>query len=434
MMTTTTRRRPKSTAFDGTAAPTTAQHRTSLEEGLVAATSDRSAGARLMRRGWRQAVQSAYEQNQAAARVAAAQHLRAVTLVLPEVARGNDEEEEAPSQPRLLQVTYPKGIQGRGTFTDQVDYLPHDLVVATIQSLHPSEALRSSHLALLSPRVFWSLLYHFHQSPEAPVGGRADVLHAALHWSCPALDWSYLRRRPEQLSAKARENRRQQQDPQSSTVDWEAAAAAIADVESAMEHLWEPGPGTTAEDADDDDDDWAIVTPTEEDADELRECLIQAENTGPRATEPHLETMVQALSQRCTIRNWRELANAEAATLYSQLRAALPDAPCSRTDVAAWIDQAQQRSLEEILVEMCDGDLDAVDALREGARSGTPADLAVWESIPGLLWQQLRAAVDPPPVYTERTLQRWCRRARRALEQLEWLADYATPIEDASGR
>jgi hypothetical protein len=426
----TTRRRQKSTLMDGTVNP-----KTSLEEGLVAATSDRSSAARLMRRGWRQAVQSAYEQNQAAARVAAVQNLSSSKLIfslLDSNAHG------ANTQQQQLQVSYPKGIQGRGTFTDVVDYLPLDLVVAAVQSLHPSEALRSSHLALLSPRVFWSLLYHFHQQhlntndvESLTQLGWGDVVHAAMQWSCPSCDWSYLRRRPEQLSAKALENQRQKQQ---NTVDWEAAAAAITDVESAMEHMWENATsnGATPNAASvDEEDDWMIVTPTEEDLDELRECILAVEcGTAPLDTDS-VENIVQALSQRCAIRNWRELANRDGADLFAQLHDAIQDDHIlvSVDAVEAWIEQAQLRSLEEIMVEICNGDMKALEGLRDGVRSGTPADLAIWESIPGTLLQQLKASV-PDHECTEPDLQRWCRRARRAMEQLEWLADYASPIED----
>lgn len=474
-------------------------------EGLIAGTvaDQTSAQGQLMRRGWRQAVQSAYEQNQAASRVAAAQSYLIVTkdsnkrsgnttkrIAFDIVVRNGGTEEEAIDnedslhQQKQLRVTYPKGVQGRGNWTDTVDYLPINVLKATIAAIHPSEALRASNLSLLSPRVFWSLLYHHNNShPQSSVGGMdvrnlknggdqdvvssGDAVQDALVWACPDLDWSFLRRRPVQLSAKAFENLRQQQDKDSPATDWEAAASAIAAVEQAMEDL--PSafsanerslPGNVGSDGDCGHAvNWRVKTPTEEDIDELKDCIVPYDpHSYPNPELSKFDSFDLAdvtdfLCHDLSIRNWRELANVDdACYVFMRLRYLLRkqeerrivrdlvqgidyassyhDVAVSLMAVSSWIDYAQLQSLDEIMVEICDGDTEAVETLRDEANSGTPKDLALWQSIPGLLRERFPKS-DGPTVKTQpdiTTIQVWCDRARKAVEQLEWLDLYTTPL------
>ena len=69
---TPTRKRSKMTPH-GDGSSSSSNSGTNWIEGLVSSTTDRTTSARTMRQGWRQAVESAYEQNQASARVAAAE-------------------------------------------------------------------------------------------------------------------------------------------------------------------------------------------------------------------------------------------------------------------------------------------------------------------------------------------------------------------------
>jgi hypothetical protein len=65
-----------------------------------------------MRKGWKQAVQDAYEQNKAHARLAA------VTVGNYTVSVQNESN---------MSVTFKKGILGRGDFDEVVDFLPKDV-------------------------------------------------------------------------------------------------------------------------------------------------------------------------------------------------------------------------------------------------------------------------------------------------------------------
>jgi hypothetical protein len=254
---------------------------------------DSSSGARLVRQGWRKAVLDAYEQNQATARLAAvaaacatsssssAATATAAAAAAPgEVAAGavvqfqcwkpagdhsaslvavtvdesailtEDEQDNDTAATRKatwqLEVKYPKGVQGRGNFEERVDYISYAVLKSLIRSIYPvnAEALRPENLALVSPRVLWSLLFHWQRRRQSNNNNNSsntnNAIHEALRTMHPDLDWSFLRRRKQQLSEKALENMRQQQEKSNSRSsansvgqDYEAAAAAILAVEHA---------------------------------------------------------------------------------------------------------------------------------------------------------------------------------------------------------
>lgn len=431
---------------------------------LLGSLQDSGTAGRLMRKNWKQAVNSSYEQNQAVARLAAVANMysngNGVTMQRvyrdgrPVPDNVNDDDDKEDNTDYALQVTYPKGIQGRGNYVDTVDYLPQQVLKSVVAAIHPADALRQENLALLSPRVFWSVLYHYHQNNNNNNNDTAAVsvsIHAALQALQPDLDWSFLRRRKEQLSSKARENLRQEEEATATKAgaaanDYEAAAAAIASVEQAMGELTAHDrsqrrsrlraaalrrlQGSTVTDS---EDSWQIVTPDELDEDELTECVNSC--TAPEGQS--IETLVQTLIQKCQIPNWRVLANANAAALAAQVELPVDT-------VTAWMVQAQQESIDEITVEICQGNVDAVELLREAARSGTPKDLAAWRWIVDTLHEELVSYQEQQKQLDDQqhqdikeetiavpdaeTLQLWCDRAQHTLEQIEWLNWYATPI------
>ena len=151
------------------------------------------------------------------------------------------------------------------------------------------ESLRGSNLALLSPRVLWSLVYHHQQPQQSEQEGNhtttvGDVIPLALQQTCsrpglvlfaPASAAAVAQGAGELAAAAGGQN-----DDSSSANDsnWEAAAAAIAAVERAMEdgvvvdgvngETREDGATTTTTTTT-----WTLETPTEEDLDELTECI-----------------------------------------------------------------------------------------------------------------------------------------------------------------
>jgi len=427
-------------------------------EALLGTLHSTSTASRLMRKNWKQAVNSVYEQNQAVARLAAVVSGTCQLQLVdargsPVSATDNDvdtENDTAMTLDSQLQVTYPKGVQGRGNYTDTVDCISVSLLQSVVAAIQPAEAARPENLCLLSPRVFWSLRWHF------PTGS----VEQALQQVAPANDWSFLRRRKQQLSDKARENLRQEQvsdNAAGQVVDYEAAAAAIYAVENAMGDLRAADRQRQAaraaaaalcrqrqESSTDNDTAWQLVTPTERDEDELRTCITTANARLVRGdTTLSVDAMVHQLLQH-GITNWRVLANCSdelAANLAANCQV-----PISSFDT--WMERAQQESLDEIIMEVCQDNVDAVALLRDGARSGTPKDLAAWRWIVDSLHQELVAyAKNAFAATTHATnskedeetnmaklpgpeaLQLWCGRAHQAVQQLEWLGMYTTPLE-----
>jgi hypothetical protein len=382
---------------------------------LLGTLESKSKGGALLRKGYRRAVENAYEQNRAVARLAAIP--RGVS-----VQREGDTMDETSGG--LLKVTFRKGIQGRGDFIEEVDYLPLEVLRNVVAAIHPAnpEALRPANLALLSPRVLWSIVYHH---PGQTVNDALMTLH-------PALDWSFLQRRKQELSTKARENRRQEQeDSRQPSNDWEAAAAAIASVEEAMENLQTLEHGqrrSTILQAIEQRSTWQIVTPDEIDEEEIETCL----QGGPLWEKlPYTKTeLAEKLQRVCKIRNWRELANTEKDTLVAALGLA-GDPAYIRSHVQAWLERAQQESLDEIMVEICEGRMDVVEALADSARSATPTELAAWKWIAEELHHELASGFyldKPEDCPTAIELERFCHHAETCLAQLAWTGAFATPI------
>jgi hypothetical protein len=186
---------------------------------------------------------------------------------------------------------------------------------------------------------------------------------------------------------------------------------------------------------------WTIVTPNETDEDELAECVRAGsvdddddETTTRHIIVPHL------LAQN--IHNWRELANYDAtalSTALSSLSSSGDNIDYHVDTVQSWIDYAQLQTMDEIMVEICDGNEDAVIILREMARTETPRDLVLWSPMVTALHQTIMTTAASSSSFATATagwpydvaqVARWCGRARSALHQLPWLDEFTTPIFD----
>ena len=394
-------------------------------------------------------------------------------------------------------------------YTDVVDFIEYDVLVAAIGEIYPSQALRSFHLALLSPRVFWSLVYHYNNnnnqqnhttgttttttSTNNPHPSSGDVIQDALKWSCPDLDWTYLRRRPEQLSEKALENLRQEHERsnQNPTMDWEAAAAAILSVEQSMDDMMvqtrndadlsllsSSNPSTSAPITTDNHHDWQWRRDTmNSDLSELIECINSYEadsTTGSIDTTESdvifypMNHIVYALTQKLHLSNYYDLANVpdRPPELYDRLKQVLSDVdqrpvphilPVNENNetvevtaaaIEQWIESAQETAVYFSMTLICNDDTTMVDILTETLRCSTPRDLIFWESVPGLCVEQIRnrwrdvavaEKLSPTQMHewertieehvTESNILKFCRRAHITLEQVTWMNDYVTAIE-----
>jgi len=359
----------------------------------------------VLRGAMRNAITRQYDVSRAVTRVSAVQAGKYSIIAT------KNEQSLEPSTIQQLKIKFNKGLEGRGEFEETVDYIPRDALEAVVKAIHTSdpESLRAATLAQLSPRVFWSILKETTNSSNTIEGALQEIL--------PVLDWSFLRRRKQALSEKAKENLRQKEIVNGVQEDnLEKAAEAVQAVEDAMEQLHtydqtqrRNRAAHAALTRQDEVTSWSLVTPTEKDEQELLECL---------GGDSHFVSTLISLG----IHNWRELANIDDVNhLAAQIK--LENA----STVEAWIDRAQEESAEEIIVEICDNNIEAVEALREEARTGTVKDLANWRSIPEMLLTSAPSLGNLK--ITVENIQIWCHRSVITLEQHEWLNWYATPVD-----
>ncbi len=373
----------------------------------------------VLRGAMRNAVTRQYDTSRAVTRVSAVQ-------------AGKYEIMEMPSSSSLV-ISFDKGLEGRGNFVETVDAIPREALELVLKGIHASdpESLRANMLAQLSPRVFWSLLKETSSSPTQEGGaGNGRSTDVALQELLPTLDWSFLRRRKQTLSEKAQENLRQasiSRGTNSSEHDEEedrnlkAAAEAVQAVEDAMEQLHhydqtqrrnraaEAALARLEQRQEGQQEAWHLVTPTELDEDELTECIGGDTD------------LASKLVDMMGIHNWRQLANANLAEIAKQL--------CLEEGIVeVWIDRAQEESVEEIIVEICDGRVDAVEVLRSEANTGTPKDLANWRSMPDMLFKSASSSLERLGVTVE-DVTTWCHRAYSVMQDYEWMTWYATPVE-----
>ena len=383
-----------------------------MSEALLGALDNKGKMGQVLRKGMKNAVLASYETSRAFSRLAAIQARTYVMEVLGESS---------------LKVTF-SGTVDKSEVKEMVDLIPRDVLATVLEGIHASnqEALRPENLSRLSPRVLWSLI---HEYPDK------DSIKECYESILPNLEWNFMRRRAQQLSEKAMENLRQEEEAKGENIDMDMdqASEAIHAVEHAMENLHahesnerkarmaraalarqqqqDAGP-TSAE--------WKLVTPSELDRDELLQCI---ESGPPSENDNVKDELVTKLVNLCQIHNWRELANVEDTNKIVTLL----NNEISSEKVQKWIDHAQDESVDEIVVEICDGNTEHVERLTEKARTGTPKDLAAWRCIPESLLEQLGS--DASDTITVDQLAKWTNRAHRLLQEFEWLNWYATPIE-----
>jgi hypothetical protein len=418
------------------------QHPPDLSEALLGALNSKGKMGQVLRKGMKNAVAASYETTRAFSRLAAIQAKSYMLQVLGGTGSS------------LLEVSF-VGSVDKTKVQETVDLIPRTVLEAVLRGIYASnqEALRPENISQLSPRVFWSLVQ------EYPTVRSIQECYTQL---LPDLEWNFLQRRAPQLSEKALENLRQEQEKVkggavADIMDLDQAAEAIHAVEHAMEHLHDYE--TTERKArlaraalsrqqqafnmDSAGLEWTLVTPSEPDRDELLECIQSAPLTCLKENETE-QTLIDRLMNTCHIHNWRELANvADPNQLASKLEQEEDVVPQIHHLVERWIDYAQEKSVDEIVVEICNGVPEHVELLTEKARTGTPKDLAAWRCIPEALHKLLissssssvvndTAQENPSattPDITVEDLTKWCNRAHKLLQEFEWLNWYATTIE-----
>ena len=389
----------------------------------------------------------------------------------------------------LYTVTYSKGIEGRGKYEEQVEIIGVDALKGVLELVYntpPSndadsesdgedkhaygkEMLRPVSIAQMSPRVFWSLVGHSCNALNKDQSSRApSSVEDMLQTMMPHLDWTHLGRggRKRQLSEKARDNLRQKRQgvaqPMTNSSS-QVGVKAIEEMEQSIMNAVMPDKGDDslvlnererranaalarlgkAEAADllpasrpanhGIVDEWMLVTPIEDDIEELIECIMEArsckseDQTSKDYDEEAAKEWAGALLDN--VRNWRELANCNAEYILSKLKqGAHTDAVVPTSDtVQKWIDYAQVQSLEEIMLEIFDCDQDALDLLHDKAKSSCPRDLSNWQSAPRMLIDVMVSGMEGPcKKWGTADAIRWTRRAKTALSVCTWLELFTT--------
>jgi hypothetical protein len=333
-------------------------------------------------------------------------------------------------------VKYPKSVEGRGYFEEQVHIITPMMLKAVVQAVYDDhdendldgesasgrEMLKPSNMALLSPRVFWSLWYHYQDNCAS--------IEQALDKMLPDLDWSFLHNRFRQLSEKAKENLLQKDGPggEVKAKDAKAGIRAVQAVEKAMETMYDEtvvdareraAQAALARFGQADHDNWVVQTPTDVDEDEVKECIAACQDV---LDDEVINQCIRTLQSRLLIHNWRELANAVPEAVLSIL--VEKGVKVETGAIEAWIAAAQSRSIEEIMLEIIDSDQDLYEILSDELSSATPKDLALWANAPDLIIEEARSQV----MVSENDLKKYCLRARKAIETLQWLETYSTSI------
>ncbi len=356
-------------------------------------------------------------------------------------------------------VKYPKGIEGTGYYEDEnIHIISIETLKAVIQSVYETdedsdddskmtgepgrEMLKPNNMALLSPRVFWSLWYHYREQCQSI----EEILETIL----PDLKWKFLYKRSRQLSEKAKENLRQMRREQGLQVvedndyegkEIEASIDAVKIVEDAMENMNRQSDrasltARTAEAAlfrlksQNDKKSikrWNFVnTPTEVDTDELKECIEEAMvSDDTEFTPEQVDACVRYMVSNLSINNWRMLADADIKNISAKM--SLSISHINEVFVAKIVTAAQQRSMEEIMLEIVNGNEDIYQILREEASSATPKDLSLWKMIPTVLLEEVPLLLSEYKV-SEQQIIDWCHGAEIAIETYEWLSEFSTSI------
>lgn len=391
--------------------------------------------SKILRASMRKTVEKSYEASRAAVR-----HSSISSGKVEFLQTANGTTENVNNEMGTCTVQYPKNVEGRGFYQEQVHIITIEMLKAVVQAVYDDhqsseessssrEMLKPQNMALLSPRVFWSLWYHYHD--------KSSSMEGSLELLLPNLDWSFLYHRSRQLSEKAKENLRQANEEKMEPKDTKdgnvlASIRAVEQVENAMATMYdetlvdarqrmaEAALARLGKQSKIELDDWVLKTPMDIDEDELEECMLESsENVLERDVLQHC---IGILISKLTINNWRVLANSTTDDVCRILQD--ENIQVSKELVERWISSAQTRSIEEIMLEIIDGNQDLYEILSVELSSSTPKDLSLWRDVPSMIVEEASSQV----TVSEDDLQKYCNRARKALDSLGWLELYSTSI------
>merc|ERR1712151_363503 len=186
---------------------------------------------------------------------------------------------------------------------------------------------------------------------------------------------------------------------------------------------------TTNIEAKEDDDllSWNIETPIEYDEDELRTCITNDNNIS--LDEKDIQDYIQILKEQ-SINNWRQLANTNALHILNSILTKNQKNnthEITKDRIQVWITKAQMESIDEIMIDILNNDINLFIKLRDECNCGTPKDLSLFYYIPFILKNKLNNNGDGSSI-NEEQIKIWCKRAKYVIEKWDWLDDYVTPV------
>ena len=298
----------------------------------------------------------------------------------------------------FIEVFFGNKIERRLMQTEVVELLSYNAVKDLVEYGHnipsksdseePDFKLRPLFVAGI-PSYFWSLVHHCSNSSLSVTTSVEDM----LKYMQPELDWSHLERggRSRTLSEKAKENRRQELEAHGDNNEGDAT-----------------------------DIDWDLDTPSKDDKEGLVECI------GPGELVDDFISILALLAEPHECKNPRQLANADPEVLFAHLnnkcgKNNIP--PPELSSVRGWVDTAQEVSVEEIMLEIVDGDEEVLRCLHSiGAAS--PWDLTCYEEESDFLAGKM-VEMGMAEEYKEVVLS-WIWQAQRALTVCPWLIDFSS--------
>lgn len=302
------------------------------------------------------------------------------------------------SRKLLIEVNFGNKTEGTTKQTEVVELLSYNAVKVLVEYGHniPTGSDSEENVFKLRPlfvagipSYFWSLVHHCSNS-SLSVHMSVDEMLKNMQ---PGLDWSHLERggRSRTLSAKARENRRQ---------ELEAKGGKNESVASGV--------------------DWELDTPSHEDKEGLVDCIGRGE-----LVDEFISILVSG-SQQLECKNPMQLANADPLVLFTNLsnecrKKKIP--PPELSSVTEWVDAAQEVALEEIMLEIVNGDEEVLNCLHSiGAAS--PWDLTCYGEESDFLAQKM-VEMGLAEEVNELVIS-WTSRAQIALTLCPWLVEFSS--------
>ncbi len=166
--------------------------------------------------------------------------------------------------------------------------------------------------------------------------------------------------------------------------------------------------------------DWDLDTPSKEDKEGLVDCI------GPGELVDEFISILASLSGPHKCKNPRQLTNADPEVLFANLnnkcgKKNIP--PPELSSVRGWFDTAQEVAVEEIMLEIIDGDEEVLSCLHS-IEAASSWDLTCYEEesdfLAGKMVEMGLAEEDKAVVLS------WIWQAQRALTVCPWLDDFSS--------